>query len=629
MYSSREIRQKYLDFFKSKNHAVIPSASLIPDNDPTTLFVGSGMQPLVPYLLGEKHPAGTRLVNAQKSFRTEDIEEVGDNRHNTFFEMLGNWSLGDYFKKEQLEWIFTFFAHELKLDPSRMYVTVFRGNKSLGIEKDREAVKIWKSVFSKAGIKAKDIDLSWKNGMRGGRIFYYGDDKNWWSRTGTPDNMPMGEPGGPDSELFYDLGAYLRMHEKSGYVGKPCHVNCDCGRFIEIGNSVFMEYVRTGRGFKKLDQKNIDFGGGLERIAMIAQNKTNVFDTDLFDSIIRKIEGVSGKKYRENMKQFEIIADHLKAAVFLMGDDKKICPSNVDQGYVVRRLIRRAIRYGKQLGISEDLWTKKIAEVVVDDYKEVYPELGRNVDFVIREFEREEKKFKNTLERGIIEFEKMAPPAGVSVERTFYIYQSFGFPPEMTFELARERGWAFDQEKIEKGVREKMKEHQELSRSSSACKFKGGLADRAKETKKLHTATHLLLAALRMVLGSHVFQKGSNITSERLRFDFSHPEKLTDDQKQNVEKLVNKAIKDNLLVEREEMDMARAKELGIIGVFESKYGNRVKVYTIGIGKNVFSREICGGPHARRTGELGYFRITKEKSVSAGVRRIKAVLEKRL
>jgi len=617
--TAKELREKYLNFFKSKGHAVLPSASLIPENDPTSLFIGSGMQPLIPYLLGEKHPRGQRLANSQKSFRAEDIEEVGDSRHTTFFEMLGNWSLGDYFKKEQLSWMWEFLLEELKLDPKKVYVTVYRGNKETGIERDKESVEIWKKLFKGKGIEAKDVDFAEKNGMRDGRIFYYDDNKNWWSRSGVPANMPVGEPGGPDSEMFYDLGANLKKHENSKFKDLPCHVNCDCGRFIEIGNNVFMEFVKTNKGFEPLPQKNVDFGGGLERMTMVSEGKNNVFETDLFVNILRKISQISGgKKYQGNAAAFEIIADHIKAATFIMADDKGIAPSNTDQGYIVRRLIRRAVRYGRQLGIKNDLWIKEITQVVIDDYKDVYPELERNKDFVLSNLDEEETRFKKTLEKGLKEFEKRE----ISGREAFNLYQTYGFPIEMTKELAEEKGIQVDEEEFQ----QELKKHQELSRTASAGKFRGGLADAGEKTKKLHTAAHLLLAALRKVLNDSVTQKGSNITAERLRFDFSWPEKLTDEQKKQVEDLVNEVIKKDLPVVCEEMSLDEAKKQGAAGGFESKYGERVKVYTVGNDKEVFSQEICGGPHIERTGELGHFKISKEESSSAGVRRIKAMLE---
>lgn len=618
--NSNELRQKYLDFFKSKNHVIIPSESLIPENDPTTLFIGSGMQPLIPYLMGEKHPAGTRLANSQKSFRTEDIEEVGDNRHNTFFEMLGNWSLGDYFKHEQIPWIFEFLTKEINLDPQRLYVTVYKGNAEIGIEKDTESVNLWKTLFKSVGIEAKDIDNAETEGMQNGRIFYYGDKKNWWSRSGIPANMPVGEIGGPDSEMFYDLGADLMRHENSQWKNEPCHVNCDCGRFVEIGNNVFIQFKKTATGFELLPQKNVDFGGGFERLVMASQGTDNIFETDLFINILNKISELSnGKKYRENMPAFEVIADHLKAATFLMGDNKNIAPSNTDQGYIIRRLIRRAIRKGVQLGITKPMWTKEISEVIINNYKNIYTELEKNSEFIIKEMSQEEKKFMETLERGEKEFGKLKKITG---KEAFDLYQTYGFPIEMTKELADEKGIEID----EKEFQEEMKKHQELSQTASAGKFKGGLADASEDTARLHTATHLLNAALRKVLGDHVFQKGSNITGERLRFDFTHGDKMTDEEKTEVENIVNEAIKKDLPISFQEMTVEEAKEKGAIGVFDSKYGDKVKVYKVGDDNHTASLEICGGPHANRTSELGYFRILKEESSSSGVRRIKAILE---
>lgn len=651
--TSKELRQKYLDFFQSKGHAIIPSASVLPENDSSTLFTSSGMQPLVPYLLGEKHPAGTRLVNLQKSFRAEDMEEVGDNRHTTFFEMMGNWSLGDYFKKEQLAWVFDFLINKLKLDPKRLYVSVFRGDEEIGVPRDNESVEIWKENFKKVGIDAEAIDNSEKEGMGDGKIFYYGSRKNWWSRSGVPANMPVGEIGGPDSELFYDLGSDLKRHENSPWKNEPCHVNCDCGRFIEIGNSVFMEFQKTAAGFEKLKQQNVDFGGGFERMTMVVQGFDNIFETDLFSNIISKISQLSDKKYRESMKEFEIIADHLRAATFIIGDDKGVTPSNTGQGYIVRRLIRRAIRYGKQLGITESPWTKEIAKIVAHDYGEVYPELRKNINFVVDQLKEEETKFAKTLENGLKEFKKsisnISAINGLPIEKVktfnglpinkiktlngvplkkmlsgkdaFYLFETFGFPEELMKELCDEEGVEFDKN----GFQLAFKQHQDLSRTASAGMFKGGLADASEETKKLHTAAHLMLAALRKVLGDHVTQKGSNITAERLRFDFAHTEKMTAEQIKQVEDIVNSAIAQKLPVSCQEMSLEEAKAENAMGVFESKYGEKVKVYTIGDNENIVSKEICGGPHVNNTSELGNFKIKKEESSSAGVRRIKAVL----
>jgi len=631
--TSSEIREKYLDFMKSKGHSIVPSVSVIPENDSSTLFTGSGMQPMVPYLLGEDHPEGTRISDSQKCVRTIDIGGVGDTSHLTFFEMLGNWSLGDYFKKEQISWIFEFWTKVIGFDPNRIYVSVFGGNEKYGLAKDTESVGVWKKEFKKAGIDAKDVADSEIKGMNDGRIFYYGDD-NWWSRVGKPDNMPIGEPGGPDSEMFYDVGAEKKIHENSEYKNQPCHINCDCGRFIEIGNNVFMEFIKTAKGFEPLPKKNIDFGGGLERIVMISQGKNNVYETDLFTNIINKISMFSGKEYGQEegtIRAIRIIADHLRAATFIIGDDKGATPSNTDQGYIVRRLLRRAIRYGKQLGIEEKSWTKEIAKIVVHDYQEAYPELRRNANFIIEQFKEEEEKFEKTLKRGdkIISSSPSPSPSPdfneIVAEELFMLRTQEGIPLEISIEKKKEMGIEINDEIISI-YNEKLKKHQELSRTASAGKFKGGLADASEETKKLHTAAHLLLAALRKVLGDQVFQKGSNITAERLRFDFSHKEKMSPEQIKEVEKLVNKAIVANLPVHCEEMPLAEAKKKGAMGVFESKYGERVKVYKVGQDAKPFSYEICGGPHVNHTGELGNFKIIKEESSSAGVRRIKAVLE---
>lgn len=626
--TASELRQKYLDFFASKKHAVISSASLIPENDSTLLFTNSGMFPLVPYLLGESHPAGTRLTDSQKCFRTEDIDEVGDRRHNTFFEMLGNWSFGDYFKKEQLEWWFEFIFEELKLDPNKIYQTVYAGSADGKIKKDEETILILKDLFKKYGVSNGEGPMTTGKGEDGSgkdidfaqdRIFPY-CDKNWWKRGDV-----VGELGGPDSETFYDTG---KAHDTK--FGPYCHVNCDCGRFLEIGNSVFMQYKKTVDGWEELKNKNVDFGGGLERILMVINGDKSIFTTDLFKRIIAKIEGLSGKKYDENTRDFEIVADHIKAATFIVGDDKGVAPSNTDQGYIVRRLLRRAIRFGRHLGITESLWLKQVAQVVIADYESSYPELARHQEFVFKEFDREEEKFNRTLEKGLLEFKKLENK-NISGVEAFNLYQSYGFPLEMTEELAKESGSQVDRA----GFEEELKKHQEISRTAAAGKFKGGLADASEETTKLHTAAHLLLASLRKVLGDHVFQKGSNITPERLRLDFSHSEKMTPEQIKQVEDLVNGAIASDFRVICEELSLEDAKKRGAMGVFESKYGEKVKVYTVTyVGEGgqadydtAFSQEICGGPHVTATGVLGHFKILKEEASSAGVRRIKAILEK--
>lgn len=589
-----EIREAYLQFFEERGHVQIPSASLVPENDPTTLFTSSGMQPLVPYLLGQPHPKGKRLVNSQRSFRVKDIEEVGDNRHTTYFEMLGNWSLGDYFKAEQLPWIFEFLTKVVGLDPSRLAVTVFKGRDDIGISQDDESVALWRTIFKKAGVSADD------------RIHYY-DDKNWWSRAGAPQNMPVGEPGGPDSEIFWDFGAVRELHEQSVWKSEPCHVNCDCGRYLEIGNSVFMEYQKTEAGFVKLPQQNVDFGGGLERIAAAKLDTPDIFDIDVFAKPRVTLEEFSWKKYDdESKKAFRVVLDHLRAAVQLIADG--VMPGNKDQGYVVRRLIRRAVRMGDSLGIT----------------KAFIGEVGRAFEATseaVQALTNEEQRFRQTLRSGLKRFEQTVQSLSVGnavpAEAVFDLYQSDGFPFEMTEELAREKGFTVDRPTFDAAFTT----HQQKSRVGAEKKFRGGLADHSEISVKYHTATHLLHKALQVVLGPSAVQKGSNITPERLRFDFVHPAKLSAEEIKKVEDLVNAKIQAGLTVTREELTVAEAKERGAMGLFEHKYGEKVSVYTVGD----FSCEICGGPHVDTTSVLGVFKIMKEESVGVGVRRIKAVL----
>lgn len=616
--SLHQIRQKYVNFFVSRGHKEIPAASLIPENDPTTLFTGSGMQPMVPYLLGESHPLGRRITDSQTCFRSQDIDEVGDNRHTTFFEMLGNWSLGDYFKDEQIPWIFAFVTDELGLDPSRLYVTVFSGNDGLGIERDNRSVELWKQAFKTKGIEAKENE----------RIFFFDEKKNWWSRSGVPSNMPDGEPGGPDSEMFWDFGIDRKIHENSVYKNDPCHVNCDCGRFLEIGNSVFMQYVKTPSGFAQLPNKNVDFGGGLERMTAAAMDTPDVFLIDAFDMPRATIEQLSHKTYESNStdaKAFRVILDHIRAATFLIADG--VIPSNKDQGYFTRRLIRRAVRFGKRLGIKQS-FCATVAGQIIDTYSNHYYHLEQKSDDILREITAEESKFTKTLLNGEKEFEKMfADKNAVSGEDAFVLYATYGFPLELTEEMAKEKGQEVDTVTF----KAEFKKHQELSRSGATEKFAGGLADHSQETVRLHTATHMLHQALRTVLGNHVFQRGSNITPSRLRFDFSHPEKMTSEQTKQVEDLVNENIKKDLPVHFEVLDIAEAKRRGAVGVFDDKYaqlGGQIKVYFIGdqATGEYYSKEVCGGPHVERTGQLGTFKILKEESVAAGIRRIKAVLE---
>ncbi len=623
--TAQELREKYLSFFESKGHGRIPSASLIPENDPTTLFTGSGMQPMVPYLLGEPHPNGTRIVDAQKCFRTVDIDEAGDNRHTTFFEMLGNWSLGDYFKKEQISWVYEFLIDVVGLDPNQLYVTVFRGNDEIGVARDEESVKLWQAQFVKSDIEAKAVDFSERDGMQGGRIFYYDETKNWWSRSGVPKSMTEGEPGGPDSEMFWDFGKGHGIHEASEWKDQPCHVNCDCGRFLEIGNNVFMQYKKIGGRFEPLPKNNVDFGGGLERLEAASINDPDIFRIDVFSEALKQLENLSGKIYGDQQDEayaFRVILDHLRAATFLIADGA--LPLNKDQGYFTRRLIRRAVRFGTKLGIN-GAFAEKIGTVFVEVYKESYPELMTDQERIHSELMCEETKFRTTLEKGEREVEKIFDKKGkLSGEDAFLLYASFGFPLELTEEIAAEHGQKVDREIFEA----EFKKHKNLSRAGAEQKFAGGLADHSLESKRLHTATHLLHQALRMVLGDHVAQKGSNITAERLRFDFSHDKKMTDEEKARVEHIVNEMIQKNLPVHFEVLSLEEAKACGAIGLFEDKYaqlGGKVKVYFVGDKGAEFSKEVCGGPHVNHTGELGSFKIVKEEASSAGVRRIKAVL----
>ena len=544
---------------------------------------------------------------------------MGDNRHTTFFEMLGNWSLGDYFKKDQITWMFEFLTKEIGLNPKNLYVTVFRGDESLNIPRDDESVGIWKELFRGVGIEAQDVNFAERDGMQDGRIFYYPVEKNWWSRAGVPANMPIGEPGGPDSEMFWDFGAERGIHEKSVWKDEPCHVNCDCGRFMEIGNNVFMEYLKTEKGFEFLKQKNVDFGGGLERILAALNNDPDIFLTDIFRKAIAEIEKLSGKKYEDNKEAFRVILDHLRAATFLIGDG--VLPSNKDQGYFVRRLIRRAVRFAHKLGV-ENNFCGEVAKMYIEDYKSEYANLEIDQKKIVAELSNEENKFRATLERGLKHYKLEAETGKFKIipgEITFNLYQTYGFPIEIIEELAKEDGLEVDRRSFD----EELKKHQDLSRTASEGKFKGGLADHSEKTTQFHTIAHLMLAGLRKVLGENVHQKGSNINGERIRFDFSHPDKMTDEQKKAVEDFVNLAIESKSEVTMTEMTPEEAKNAGAEGEFGHKYGDRVKVYSVG----EYSREICGGPHIKNTAEIqGKFRIQKEESSSAGVRRIKAVVE---
>ena len=593
--SSRELRQLYLDFFRSKGHAVIPSASLIPENDPTVLFTTAGMHPLVPYLMGQKHPAGTRLTDVQKCVRTGDIDEVGDTSHCTFFEMLGNWSLGDYFKKESIAWSWEFLTDEkwLGIPKEKLSFTCFEGDADA--PRDTVSHDRWVEM-----------------GADPSHIVYLPKKNNWWGPAG------LTGPCGPDTEIFYDTGRPA--------CGPDCKAGCDCGKYLEIWNNVFMEYNKVGEGkFEPLAQKNVDTGMGLDRTIATLQGVESVFDTDAFAGIIELIGKLSHHSYKESdatVKAFRIIADHIRCATFILGDQRGVTPSNVDQGYILRRLIRRSIRYAMQLNIPR-YGLVDVAAAVIDQYGDVYPELEENREKVLSELKREENRFADTLKKGIKEFNKTAANAqdgkidGISA---FHLYDTYGFPIELTMELAQEKGITVDVD----GFHAAFAEHQKKSQAGATQRFKSGLADHQEATTALHSATHLLHKALRVVLNDDtISQKGSNITAERLRFDFSFPRKLTPEELKAVEDLVNEQIQRHMPITCEEMTVAEAKAQGAIGLFESKYGERVKVYTMGD----FSKEICGGPHAENTGDLGHFVIKKEEASSSGVRRIKAILEK--
>jgi alanyl-tRNA synthetase len=590
---SEEIRSRFLEFFKKRGHAVLPSASLVPVNDPSALFTTAGMQPLVPYLLGEKHPLGSRLVNIQKCVRTQDIDEVGDKTHDTFFEMLGNWSLGDYFKKEAIGWSYELMTDKNEgfgLDPKRLYITVFAGDPStsLGasVPRDLESFEVWRSL-----------------GIPESRIYFLGADKNWWS---PGDNGPCG----PDTEMYYDvteggLGDLTPEQFKKAD---------DEQKIVEIWNDVFMEYEKKGgKIIGKLAAKNVDTGAGLERFAMVLQGVGSIFETDLFLPLMQKIRGLSKV---HNDRSERIVADHIRTAVFMISDG--VLPENTDRGYILRRIIRRAVRHARVLGFGSDAFAV-LASEVEKKYRDTYKLDGALATVVI---DAEARKFDLTLEHGMKEFNKLARAGKISGHDAFLLFSSYGFPLELTREMAKEKNVPFD----EAGFAEEFRKHQELSRVGAEQKFKGGLAEHSEMTVKYHTATHMLNAALKQVLGEHVGQKGSNITAERLRFDFSHPEKMTDEQKKKVEDIVNEKIKEDLPVVCEEMPLEEAKARGATGVFGEKYADRVKVYRIGGTENTFSYEICGGPHVERTGVLGHFKILKEEAVAAGIRRIKAVLE---
>ena len=579
-----EIRNKFLEFFKKHNHTIIPSAPLIPENDPSVLFTTAGMQPLVPYLLGEKHPGGKRIADYQKCVRTVDIDSVGDNRHLTYFEMLGNWSLGDYFKKDAIAMSYKFLTEELGIDPEKLSVTCFAGDADA--PKDIEAFEAWKN----AGIPEE-------------RIYFYGKEDNWWI---------AGEEGpcGPDTEMFLDTGKPA--------CSENCQPSCNCGKYVEIWNNVFMEYYKSKDGIKKLEQKNVDTGLGLERMAMLLQKVETPFDTELFKPVMEELEKL---EKIDDIKSRRIVAEHLRSSIMIIADGGR--PSNIDRGYVLRRLIRRMTRHMSKLQIDLENISDLI-DLTINNLNEMYPELQTKRDIIKNVIIEEKDKFIKTLGHGEKEFEKVINKLEqenknvIDGKTIFKLYETYGFPPEITTDLAQEKGYKIDLTEFDK----LFKEHQEKSRLGSEQKFKGGLAEQNEITTAYHTATHLLHQALRNVLGDHVKQSGSNITTERLRFDFSHPEKMTPEQIKQVEDIVNEQIKRDLNVVSEEMPLEEAKKSGAIGLFENKYGDTVKVYTIGD----FSKEICGGPHVKHTGELGHFKIKKEESSSAGIRRIKAILE---
>ncbi len=627
--TAQEIRKAYLDFFEKRGHAVIARAPLVLKDDPTTLFTGSGMQPMIPYLLGEPHPKGNRIVDSQTCFRAQDIDDIGDNRHTTFFEMLGNWSMGDYFKKEQIEWMWEFLSEVVSLDMSKVYVTCFIGAPEYGIEKDTEAAEIWSTLFASKGLSTGQADIGseedgYKKGMNDGeRIFYYDGSKNWWSRNGAPENTPIGDPCGPDSEMFYDFGI-----EHNPEFGEQCHPNCDCGRFMEIGNNVFMAYKKVDANtFEPLEKPNIDHGSGLERIAAAKLNDPDVFKISLMWPIVEKLQSLSGVKYSDATEAMRVISDHLRVATFLAVDG--CLPSNKQQGYVMRRLIRRAVLKAFNLGIEQN-FLQEIIPVIAGLYRDDFPELLANEESVISILVKEEKAFKQTVRKGLKEFEKRTGD-GITGHEMFTLYDTFGFPVELSEEEAEKRGIALS-ESWRNEFDAKMQEQRERSQTASKGTFKGGLGGQTLQHKKYHTATHLMYQALRDVLGDHVVQNGSNITEERLRFDFSHSEKVTPEQIKQVEDIVNEQINKDLKVSFAEYPTEIARgEMGALGQFGDRYGETVKVYKMieDGAEKPFSFEICGGPHVEHTHELTEdnkkFKIIKEEASSAGIRRIKAVL----
>lgn len=660
--NTQDIRKAYLTFFEKRSHAIIERAPLVLKDDPTTLFTGSGMQPMIPYLLGDEHPEGQRIVDSQTCLRAQDIEDIGDNRHTTFFEMLGNWSMGDYFKTQQIEWMFEFLNEVVELDMSRIYVTCYGGNDKFNIPKDEEAAAVWARLFASKGLSNDQADIGseeagHQRGMQDGeRIFYYDGSKNWWSRNGDEDHTPVGDPCGPDSEMFYDFGI-----EHNPEYGEHCHPNCDCGRFMEIGNNVFMAYKKVGDGqFEELEQKNVDHGSGLERIAAAKLGDPDVFKISLMWPIIEKLQDLSGKDYENHTESMRVIADHLRAASFLAVDG--CVPSNKQQGYVMRRLLRRAIRFAFDLGVEQN-FMEEIVPIIADLYQNDFPEVKANRDNVIAVLVKEEKAFRQTLRKGLKEFNKLfasqltrsleaaslrdsnrAPASAESLAANvskdlpadsldygtilFTLYDTYGFPVELSTEEALKRGIDLPSDWREQ-FDSKMEEQRNRSRTAVKGDFKGGLEGHDLIHKKYHTATHLLQSALREIHGSELRQHGSNITSERLRFDFNLDHKVTVEDRKRAEDLVNDWIKQDLSVSFSMYPTQDALDMGAIGPFGERYDSEVKVYQMGESDNIVSLEICGGPHVERTGILAedgkVFKITKEESSSAGIRRIKAVL----
>ena len=624
--NTQEIRNAYLRFFEERGHKVVTRAPLVLLNDPTTLFTGSGMQPMIPYLLGQAHPDGKRIADSQTCLRAQDIDDIGDNRHTTFFEMLGNWSMGDYFKEQQIEWMFEFLSDVVELDMSKIYVTCYAGNERLGIAKDTEAADVWAKLFAAKGLSNGQADIGseeagYARGINEGeRIFYYDGSKNWWSRNGNEDNTPIGDPCGPDSEMFYDFGT---PHNPE--FGEFCHPNCDCGRFMEIGNNVFMAYKKVGDGqFEELENKNVDHGSGLERIAAAKLNNPDVFKISLMLPIVEHLEKLSGKKYESHTESMRVIADHLRAATFLAVDG--CTPSNKEQGYVMRRLLRRAIRFSFDLGIEQN-FLQEIVPVIADLYVNDFPEVKEHRDAVIAVLVKEEKAFRQTLRKGLKELEKLKGQT-ISGEQLFTLYDTYGFPVELSTEEAFKQSIALSQTWREE-FDAKMEEQRNRSRTATKGEFKGGLGGQDLIHKKYHTATHLLQSALREIFGPELRQHGSNITEERLRFDFNIDHKMTPEEIARAEELVNGWIAEDLTVSFRLYPTQEALDMGAIGPFGERYGEEVKVYQMGEGDHIASLEICGGPHVDHTGQLAEggkkFKITKEEASSAGIRRIKAVL----